>query len=77
MASQRERQAKKDAEVPPKKGKKDPQAGDGDGDDDKEDLEQVLEEGKRKRMMQSLYKQLVTTGEYATTSQDRKTRMLA
>ena len=65
-------------ENPPKKVRKDPAvARVVDDDDDEEDLEEVLEKGKHKQATPSLYKQLPTTGEYATTSQDRNARMLA
>ena len=80
MAAQCDKNKKKDMENPPKKVRKDPAVArdqDDDDDDDEEDLEEVLEKGKRKWATKSLYKQLLTTGEYATTSQDRNARMLA
>ena len=84
MAAQRDKDKKKDTENPPKKARKDPAvpavpavARDDDDDDDEEDLEEVLEKGKCKQAMKSLYKQLLTMEGYTTMSQDRTARMLA
>ena len=63
-----------------KKPKKDLVLGDNDDEDNnKEDLEEVMEKGKQKRVtpsVASLYTKVATTCDYATTSEDRKSRML-
>ena len=72
MAAQREKdKQKKGTEDPPKKARKDPAVAgvdDEDADDEEEDLEEVLEKGKCKQTIKSLYKQLPTMARYATTS---------
>ena len=85
MAAKREtdKKKKKKSKNPPKKLKKDPVLSsedvDKDDDEDDEDLELLMEGGKRKQKMPSVAKYAMGagTGQYATTSEDRKGRILA
>ena len=82
MASQRDDKKKKKTNNPPKKPKKDPVVlgddGNKDDDDDEDDLEQLMEGEKRKQKTPSVskYVRVATTGEYTTTGEDRKSRMI-
>ena len=80
MADQWDSDRRKGTGNPPKKARKDPavaRVDDKNEDEDDEDLEVVMERGKRKRVTKSIYSQALTMAGYTTTGQDRTARLLA